>query len=242
MPAIQLKDAAILYKSGRRRAAAVLSADLTIRQGEFVFLVGSSGSGKSTLLKLVTGEISPDKGAVFLGNVDLSRPSPGQRKLVRRSFGKVWQESRLVRGKTVAENFRIDPWTGGRDRRLFDGELVEKALGIVGMAGTGGRYPAELSIAECRKVELARAILRSPPILVLDELTDRLDNDSIWDIAHLLDELNRQGTTVIMSTHAGQIVNIMCRRVITLVDGKVRGDVERGRFGDISGRRYYRFK
>lgn len=91
----------------------------------------------------------------------------------------------------------------------------------------------ELSVGECRRVELARAIINSPPILVLDEITANLDDDSIWDIFLLLNELNRRGTTVIMVTHASRYVNIMCRRVVTLVDGRVFGDVKKGRYGDV---------
>ena len=90
-----------------------------------------------------------------------------------------------------------------------------------------------MSIGECRRVELARALINSPPILVLDEITANLDDDNIWDMFHLLQELNRKGTTIIMATHASQYVNIMRRRVVTLVDGKIFGDVEKGRYGDV---------
>jgi cell division transport system ATP-binding protein len=95
------------------------------------------------------------------------------------------------------------------------------------------RYPVELSIGEARRVELARAIINSPPVLVLDELTANLDRDTIWDIFHLLTELNRRGTTIVMATHASEYVNLMRRRVVTLVDGHVFGDVKNGRYGDV---------
>jgi len=97
----------------------------------------------------------------------------------------------------------------------------------------GECYPAQLSIGEVRRVELARALLSSPPILLLDELTANLDDDTIWDIIHLLNELNSRGTTIIMATHASQFVNILRRRVVTLVDGKLAGDVKNGKYGDI---------
>ena len=101
----------------------------------------------------------------------------------------------------------------------------------MGLKGVEKKYPVELSIGECRRVELARALIGSPPILVLDEITANLDEDSIWDVFHLLNELNRRGTTIIMTS---QYVNIMCRRVITLVDGRVFGDVKKGRYGDVT--------
>ena len=103
----------------------------------------------------------------------------------------------------------------------------------MGMRGAEKKYPGELSIGECRRVELARAMINSPPILVLDEITANLDDDNIWDMIILLNEVNRRGTTVIMATHASKYVNIMRRRVITLVDGHIFGDVERGRYGDV---------
>ena len=110
---------------------------------------------------------------------------------------------------------------------------AEKALGLVGLPNVADCYPAQLSIGEVRRVELARALISSPPVLLLDELTANLDDDTIWDIMHLLHELNSRGTTIIMATHASQFVNIMRRRVITLVDGRLLGDVKNGKYGDI---------
>ena len=110
---------------------------------------------------------------------------------------------------------------------------MKKALGIVGLPGVESYYPAELSIGECRRVELARALINSPSILLIDELTANLDDDNIWDLMHLLTELNNKGTTIIMATHASQFVNIMRRRVVTLVDGRLIGDVRNGKYGDI---------
>ena len=117
-------------------------------------------------------------------------------------------------------------------RRRREG-MVQKALGMVGLHGVEDRYPVELSLGECRRVELARAIILSPPVLLLDELTANLDEDAIWDVFHLLDEMNRRGTTIVMATHAKMFVNMMRKRVITLVDDKVFGDVAKGRYGDI---------
>lgn len=94
-------------------------------------------------------------------------------------------------------------------------------------------YPAELSMGQCRRVELARAILNNPQVLFLDELTANLDEDTAWDMFLFLDELNRLGTTVIMASHAKRFINLMRRRVITLVDGRILGDVQRGRYGDL---------
>ena len=141
-----------------------------------------------------------------------------------------------MRKRTVEENLRVAAIIGAakrRDSKWDIQERVEKVLGLVGMQGTQKKYPVELSGGEVRRVELARAIINSPPVLILDEITANLDEDNIWDICQILSEINRRGTTVIMATHASQFVNIMYRRVVTMVDGRIFGDVKRGKYGDV---------
>lgn len=237
MPTIRLENTTKIYRWEKRLQRAVSEVDLTIRQGEFVFVVGSSGAGKSSLLQLITGELRPDEGDVYLDALNLRRVPPWYWPKVRLSFGRVWQESQLMRRRTVQENLAMVARAGrGRMRRSQINAAIDKALGIVGMAGAQDKYPGELSIGESRRVELARALINSPPILILDEVTANLDEDNIWDILHLLTELNRQGTTVIMATHASMFVNIMRKRVITMVDGRIAGDVKRGKYGDVKGK------
>ena len=242
MPTITLEKVTKYYKvqkkhrrGEKRLETGVEDVDLTVEQGEFVFLVGSSGAGKSTLLDLISGKLKPDKGIVSLNGKDLARLFPWSHNQTALLFGKVCQEQTLARRITVEENLRMAAMIG---RRRFESakhidERIQKVLGLVGMRGTEKMYPGELSIGECRRGELARALINSPPILVLDEITANLDDDNIWDMLILLNEVNRRGTTVIMATHASKYVNIMRRRVITLVDGHIFGDVERGRYGDV---------
>ena len=232
MAEIRLEHVSKRYMEDRRVTYAVRDVSLTVEQGEFVFLIGSSGAGKSTLLQLIGGEIAPDEGTVFLNNSNLARLIGPWRVRARRTFGIVSQQGLLIRKRTVEENLMLAASAAGLMRRKGR-EAVKKALGIVGLPGVESCYPAELSIGESRRVELARAVLNSPSILLLDELTANLDDDVIWDLLHLLMELNARGTTIIMATHASQYVNIMRRRVITLVDGKVVGDVKNGKYGDI---------
>ena len=215
------------------KARGISGLDLEVEQGEFVFLVGSRGAGSSTLLNLISGALQPDGGAVYLDQVNLAKLSRRQEKKLPYIFGKVPQDPALDRTSTVFENLCPPGRFGKMGGALTDGPLISKALGLVGMAGCEYRYPLEMSISQCKRVELAKAIFNSPPILLLDKITDKMDDDSIWDIFMLLNELNRRGTTVIMSTHAKQFVNFMRRRVVTLVDGRVVGDVQKGRFGDI---------
>ena len=232
MPELRLENVSKLYKAEKKRKEyAVRDLSLTVTQGEFVFLIGSSGAGKSTMLKLMGGEISPDRGAVYLDGGNLIRYFGPWRARVARTFGIVSQQPMLVRKRTILENLMMAARAGGLQKRSQ--AAAEKALGLVGLPSVGECYPVELSIGEVRRVELARALVNSPPILLLDELTANLDDDSIWDMMHLLNELNTRGTTIVMATHASQYVNIMRRRVVTLVDGRVAGDVKNGKYGDI---------
>ena len=235
MAVVRLENASKLYKSedkrDKRKHYAVRELNLTVEQGEFVFLIGSSGAGKSTILKLIGGELAADEGAVYVDGVNVARFFGPWRTRLARTFGIVSQQTMLIRKRTIMENLMVAGRASGLQRKAK--AAAEKALGLVGLPDVGDCYPAQLSIGEVRRVELARAMISSPPILLLDELTANLDDDNIWDMMHLLNELNSRGTTIIMATHASQYVNIMRRRVVTLVDGKLAGDVKNGRYGDI---------
>ena len=228
MPELRLEGVSKYYKVDRRKRMAVQDIDLTIEQGEFVFLNGSSGAGKSTILRLLGGDLTPDKGAAYLDNVNMNRYFGPFRYRLRRTFGYVWQDTRLIRKRTIYDNLYLAAQSGGL--RSASDAAVEKALSLVGMLDVQKNYPGELSIGQVRRVELARALVCSPPILLIDELTANLDDDSIWDLMQLFHVLNQHGTTIIMATHASRYVNIMRRRVITLVDGRLAGDVRNGRY------------
>ena len=232
MPVLRMENASKRYKTDKKQVQyAVQDLSLTVEQGEFVFLIGSSGAGKSTMLKLMGGEIAPDKGAVYIDETNIARLFGPWKVRLTRTFGIVSQQSMLIRKRTIMENLLVAGRASGMGRKSQ--AAAEKALGLVGLPGVGDCFPAQLSIGEVRRVELARALINSPSILLLDELTANLDDDTIWDIIHLLYELNNRGTTIIMATHASQYVNIMRRRVVTLVDGRLIGDVKNGKYGDI---------
>ena len=229
MPTIRLEQVTKLYRSRSRRAPTVLDLSLKIEQGEFVFVVGGPGAGKSTLLKLIGGELTPDEGMVLLGDVNLRRMSPMQRARLRREIGVVTQEMRLVKDVTVRENL-TSRRLADKVRDFVNNEpRLEKSLALVGLAGYEKRYPMELSASENRRVELARAIMHSPSILLLDALTEGVDEDAGWDMMHLLSELSARGTTVIVATGDGAFVNFMRKRVVTLSEGKIVSDVKKGR-------------
>jgi len=240
MPTIELENVTKVYKPKRRRKGLVHTdmgveeVNLTIRQGEFVFVVGASGSGKSTLLRLITGEIRPNEGRVCVDEKELGWMLKLSRNRAAMMFGKIWQDPTLIRKKTIGDNLALAVKIafGRESPRLVD-LRIKKVLGLVGLKGVEKKYPVELSIGECRRVELARALINSPPILVLDEITANLDDDCIWDTLHLLNDVNRRGTTVIMATHDSQYVNILRRRVITMSGGRVIGDIQKGKYGDV---------
>lgn len=233
MPAIRLEHVAKIYKNSKRGVSGTLEVDLKIEQGEFVFITGAQGAGKSTLMELLAGEIEPDRGRIWLGGDDLTHARRRKSAQLRRCIGSVLQDSELRPTETVFKNLASAKRLEYLRDKLVNEPVIEKALALVGMPGSGDRYPPELTSSECRRVELARAIWHSPSILVLDGLTERADEDTVWDMLHLLSELNDRGTTVIMATGESKFVNIMNKRVVALVEGKVHSDIQRGKYGYI---------
>ena len=159
MPVIRVENVTKKYTEEGRSLYAVRDLSLTVEQGDFVFLIGSSGAGKSTLLKLMGGEMSPDQGDVYLNEVNVSKAFGPWRTRVARSFGIVNQECQLIRKRTIADNLLLTAAATGMRKR--GKEAARKALSIVGLAPVAECYPAELSLGECRRVELARALVNS---------------------------------------------------------------------------------
>lgn len=244
MPTIRAENVSKYYNKKRRflwkkpppPEIGVVGIDLTIEQGEFVFIIGSSGAGKSTLLNLLAGQDVPDKGSIHIGSQNMARSTRWRRKRLPLTVGYVPQHHSLTRSITVKENLEQAARVGQKrfsDKENFD-DRIQKVLGLIGLPDVKDRFPGELTAGECRRVELARALINSPPILVLDEVIANLDADSMWDVFLLLKEINRKGTTVVMATHNSRYVNLMRRRVVTLVDGRIYSDENKGRYGEIS--------
>lgn len=237
MPTIRLDSVTKTYKTKRdRHLAAVRDLTLTIEQGEFVFIIGSSGAGKSTILKLLTGAQKPSRGNVYLDSLNITKAPPWAQKQISKNFGQMHQQPQLLRRKTISQNLFAAAKAAPFSSKPEIDEKIKKVLGIVGISGVEKLYPSELSVSDVRRVDLARALINSPHILVLDELAIAEDDDDTgWDLMQLLMDINRQGTTVIMATHATNLINIMRRRVITLVDGRIASDIRRGKYDDILG-------
>lgn len=220
---------------GRRREIGVEDVNLTITQGEFVFIIGSCGAGKSTLLNLIAGQTKPHSGRVLVDEHPVHHVARWNRGKQSVSMGFVPQHYQLDHGKMVIEILEEAARPGFRkfhDRGKCE-KRIQKVLGLTGLAGTEYKYPIELTYGQRRRVELAAALINSPPILVLDEITAGLDPDSMWDVFLLLDEINRMGITIVMATHSSFYVNMSRRRVVTLVHGKVYSDERKGRYGEV---------
>lgn len=223
-PVILFKNVSKDYQQGTH---AIEHISFKIRKGEFVFIVGSSGSGKSTLIKLMLREILPTSGKVYVAGRELSRLRRWQVSKYRRTIGVVFQDFRLLPDRSVFENVAFA-------QRVIETPVKEihkqtpKMLSIVGLAEKYKSLPSELSGGEQQRVALARALVNNPVMLLADEPTGNLDPKNSWEIMHLLEEVNKRGTTVIVVTHNKEIVDVMKKRVITMQNGVLISDTQKG--------------
>jgi len=215
--------------AGQTRPA-LRDVSLDIDKGEFVFLVGSSGSGKSTFLRLILREYKPTKGSIYVAGHDLGRLPAWRIPRLRRQVGTVFQDFRLLPGKTVYENVAFALQVIGKSSREIR-TIVPETLDLVGLGDKSERLTDELSGGEQQRVALARAFVNRPPILIADEPTGNLDPTTSVGIMKLLDRINKTGTTVIMATHDSTIVDQMRKRVIELSDGELVRDQSKGVYG-----------
>lgn len=214
-------------KEYQKDVQAVQDINFSIQKGEFVFIVGSSGSGKSTLIRLMLREIAPTRGKVYVAGRELSRLRRYQVSRYRRSIGVVFQDFRLLKNRNAYENVAF----AQRVIEVPPAEIkkrVPRMLSMVGLNEKYKAYPAELSGGEQQRVALARALINNPVILLADEPTGNLDPKNSWEIMHLLEEINRRGTTVVVVTHNREVVDMMQKRVITLKNGRIISDEQKG--------------
>ena len=209
---------------------ALQNVDVEIQKGEFAFLVGASGSGKSTFLRLILREYLPSTGRLYVAGKDLTRLRSWKVPALRREIGTVFQDFRLLPGKTVSENVAFALQVIGKPSALIR-KVVPETLELGGLEGKGDRLPEELSGGEQQRVAIARAFVNRPAILIADEPTGNLDPATSVGIMKLLDRINKADTTVIMATHDATIVDQMRKRVIELVAGEVVRDQTKGVYG-----------
>ena len=225
---ISLQNVTKIYDNGSQ---ALKNVSIEIEKGEFVFVVGSSGSGKSTLIKTLLKEVEPTSGKILINKQDITQISRKEIPYLRRKIGVVFQDFRLLPSKTVYENIAFAMQVVEATPRDIR-RTVPAVISMVGLSKKAKAYPNQLSGGEQQRVALARAIINKPPILLADEPTGNLDPDTAWEIINLLKDINIRGTTVIIATHAKEIVDAMKKRVITLKKGVVLRDIQEGGYND----------
>ncbi len=209
---------------------ALSNVNITINRGDFAFLVGPSGAGKSTFIKLILKEIHPTSGKIIVDDVDITNLSQRKIPYFRRKLGVVFQDFRLLPNKTVYENVAFAMETVSASPKEIRRQ-VPMILGMVGLSGRAKMYPHQLSGGEQQRVSIARAIVNNPSVLIADEPTGNLDPDTAWEIMKLMKQINRRGTTIVMATHAKEIVDLMQQRVIAIEDGRIIRDEKKGVYG-----------
>ena len=217
---IEFNHVSKTYGAGSR---AVKDVNLTIGDGEFVFVVGRSGSGKSTLIKMLLKEVEPTRGRIVVNDMDLGRMPRRFVPKYRRRLGVVFQDFRLLKDLTVFENVAFAQRVIGVPGRVIR-ESVPEMLRLVGLSAKYKAYPRQLSGGEQQRVAIARALINNPEVLLADEPTGNLDSFHTHEIMRLLEEINRRGTTVIAVTHSREMVDEMNKRVITMDRGAVISD------------------
>ncbi len=225
---IEFKNVSKLYDNNVKALADV---NIGIESGEFVFLVGPSGAGKSTFIKMLIKEVEPTVGEIIVAGKKLSGISRRQTPYYRRKIGMVYQDFRLIPTLNVYENVAFAMRVVEASQKDIR-KRVPMVLSLVGLSHKYKMFPNELSGGEQQRVALARAIVNNPSVLICDEPTGNLDPETSKEIMELLEDINRAGTTILMATHAKEIVDSMKKRVIAIEKGCVVRDTARGMYED----------
>ena len=224
---IKLEHVSKSYSAG---IPALNDVSLNIEEGEFVFVVGDSGSGKSTLIKLLLKELEPTEGTITINGRKLNKIRRRQIPKFRRNIGVVFQDFRLLKDRNIYDNVAFAQKVIGESNRSIK-KNVPKLLSMVGLAAKYRSYPRQLSGGGQQRVAIARALINKPKILLADEPTGNLDANNAWEIMKLMEEINEQGTTVVVVTHNLEIVKAMNKRVITMQKGVVIDDTASDHYG-----------
>lgn len=220
---IIFKNVDKLYGDGEY---ALEDVSFSVETGEFVFVIGRSGAGKSTLLKLISRQLLPSKGEIWVKGTEVTSLAEWEVPFLRRKIGLMQEEYGLLRDRSVYENLELAMRVTGQPQRLFKKRVIQ-TLRTVGVSHRIWAFPDEISAGETARVLLARALVVNPGILIADEPTANLDSDKAWDLMCLLDELNRLGVTIIIGSHDRELVSIMKKRVLTLSAGRLIADEKR---------------
>ena len=199
---------------------ALKDASFEIEKGEFVFITGPSGSGKTTILKLILKEILPNSGKITFGSQDVEKISEKELPLYRRKIGCVFQDFKVLPGKTVEENIQVALAAIGVPEEKWD-KRVNEVLKVSGIEKRADFFPLQLSGGELQRVSFARALVVKPELILADEPTGNLDWDTAKGMMDLFEKISKEGITVIMATHNSMIIDKIKRKQIKLKEGKV---------------------
>ena len=203
--------------------------NLHINHGEFISLVGMSGAGKSTLMKMITGEESLDDGRILIDEIDMSKIKKSDLPYLRRKIGMVFQDIKLLPKRTAFENVAFAMEVSGHRKDKIDKD-VPKILELVGLLHKRDNFPNEMSGGERQRVAIARSLAHRPVLLLADEPTGNLDEINAAEVLDLLLKINKLGTTVILATHAAELVNKISKRVITIEGGQITLEQQKGKY------------
>lgn len=219
-----------VYKKYPNGVVAANGIDVTIQQGEFVYVVGPSGAGKSTFIKMMYREEKPTKGSITINGINLGTLRPSKVPLLRRNIGVVFQDFKLLPTLNVYENvaFALEVI---EEQPKYIKKRVMETLDLVGLKHKARMLPTELSGGEQQRISIARSIVNAPKLVIADEPTGNLDPETSWEIMRIFEEINTRGTTIVMATHNKDIVNRIKNRVIAIESGQIVRDVLRGDYG-----------
>ena len=224
---LEMRHAGKIYPGG---SVALEDINVEIKAGEFVFLVGPSGAGKSTFIRLISREIEPTSGQIFVDGVDVMKLKRRDIPYLRRQLGIVFQDFRLLNNRTAYENvafaMQVIEAPSHKIRRR-----VEEVLELVGLKDRGDAYPGEMSGGEQQRIAIARAIVNDPLLVIADEPTGNLDPETSMEIMNIFSQINANGTTIIMATHDKTMVDYMQKRGIALENGRIVRDDRKGVYG-----------
>lgn len=229
MELINIKDVNVKYPNG---VYAIKDFSVSIKKGDFVFVIGKTGSGKSTFIKMLYREVKPFNGEIILSGLNVAKLKNNKVYKIRRKLGVIFQDYRLLEKLTVYENVAFALEVVGTEKKKIQPKVL-KALEVVGLKNKTRSFPTQLSGGEQQRVAIARAIVNNPKLLICDEPTGNLDPEKSMEIMDILNNINNTlGTTIIMATHDKAIVNNMKKRVLVIKNGKLVKDSEKGVYND----------
>lgn len=196
---------------------------LVVDKGEFIFLVGPTGSGKTTILKLLIRDMLPTEGNITVNDFDVVNIPSDKIAVLRKKIGVIFQDLKLLFDRTVSENVLLPLEVAGKKPEEAS-KLVDDVLEQVGLLDHKDKFPIQLSGGELQRVAIARALILSPEIILADEPTGNLDNDTSWEIVNILTDINKKGTTIVMATHNEDVIKALGKRVVRIEKGKIVKD------------------